>query len=86
MTGDMDPKIRRILMPRSRPPMIFILLAIAVAALGLIKFHEPGAAPMPSPRPEDPPVATVENWQAPFDALERQIEQSSQSATDEMNE
>src|ERR1700760_2264132 len=85
MTGEMDPKIRRILMPRSRPPTLLILLAITVAAFGLITLYEPGTVPVPSLPPELPPVATIENWRVPFDDLKRQIEQSAQSATDEMN-
>jgi uncharacterized coiled-coil protein SlyX len=85
MTGDLDPTIRRILMPRSGPPVILILLLIAVAAYGLITLYEPGTEPVPSPPSDAPPVATMENWRAPFDDLKRQIEQSSQSATNEMS-
>ena len=48
MTGEMDPKIRRILMPRSRPPTLLILLAITVAAFGLITLYEPGTVPVQS--------------------------------------
>jgi TolA-binding protein len=88
MTGDIDPKIRRILMPRSSSPVILVLLAIAVAALCVSKYNEPSTATMPSPPPEAPPVATIEIRQTTseeFDSLKRQIEQYSQSTMDEMN-
>lgn len=81
MTDDPDPRVQRILEPRSKAPSISVLATLVIICLCFSYRSELYTAFFASPAVDAAPAVTAVD----FDSVKRQMAESSQSILDELN-